>query len=278
MSDKHSSRTLINLLGIPSILAIIFAGDSLYQLPIFSIFIGIVIYFGVREIPILVRGYDGQPFLPLLILFLGVLQIDRHPLILWNIPMYDLLMILTLIAMIMEIFRKKKTPLINIVSLVFFFIWLGVMLGSLSTLRNLPDIGFSITLALFLSVWICDTAAFWFGMKFGRRKILPEVSPNKTWVGSIAGLTSSVIFIMILNEFNFFTEDVSNIDALILGLIGGFFGQIGDFAESMLKREAKIKDTSNFLQGHGGILDRFDSLSFSAPLILMYCNYYIKIG
>ena len=67
-------------------------------------------------------------------------------------------------------------------------------------------------------------------------------------------------------------------DAIILGIIAGIFGQIGDFAESMLKREANIKDTSNFLKGHGGILDRFDSLTFTSPLVLMYCNYFIKIG
>ena len=177
-----------------------------------------------------------------------------------------------------EIFRKRQTPLTNISSLVFAFIWLGVMLGSLSTLRNMPGIGFSITFALFLSVWICDTSAFGFGIKFGKRKILPTVSPKKTWVGSFAGLITSVFFMMILYRFNFFTYHVSYIDAFVLGLISGIFGQLGDFAESLLKREANIKDTSNFLRGHGGILDRFDSLTFAAPLTLIYCNYFIKIG
>ena len=67
-------------------------------------------------------------------------------------------------------------------------------------------------------------------------------------------------------------------NAFVLGLIAGIFGQLGDFAESLLKREANIKDTSDFLRGHGGILDRFDSLAFAAPLTLIYCNYFIKYG
>ena len=278
MSEKKSSRTFINLLGIPSLLAIIVAGDSFYQLPIFSIFIGIVLYLGIKEIPVLIKGSNGQPFLLPLLIFMTILQIDRHPSIAWNIPVYNLLIGLTLTAMTTEIFRKKQTPLLNITALVFAFIWLGVMLGSLSILRNIPSIGFSITLALFLSVWICDTAAFGFGMKFGKRKILPEVSPKKTWVGCFSGLISSVIFMMMMYRFNFFTFHVSHIDAIILGLIAGIFGQLGDFSESLLKREANIKDTSNFLRGHGGILDRFDSLTFAAPLTLIYCNYFIIVG
>ena len=265
-------------MGIPSILAIIIVGDSFNQLPIFTIFICLVLYLGVREIPVLVQGLNSQPFFPLLMIFIAILQIDRHPAIMWNIPMYNLLIGLTLISMTIELFRKKQTPLINISTLAFAFIWLGLMLGSLATLRNVPVIGFSITLALFLSVWICDTVAYGFGTKFGKSKILPAVSPQKTWMGSISGLTSSVIFMMILYRFNYFTYHVSHIDAFVLGLITGIFGQLGDLTESLLKREANIKDTSNFLRGHGGILDRFDSLTFAAPLTLIYCNYFIKIG
>ena len=67
-------------------------------------------------------------------------------------------------------------------------------------------------------------------------------------------------------------------DVLVIGIITGGFGQLGDWAESLLKREAGLKDTSNFLRGHGGILDRFDSLTFAAPITLMYCNYFIIIG
>ena len=120
--------------------------------------------------------------------------------------------------------------------------------------------------------------AFGFGLKFGKSKILPSISPNKTWVGTIAGLISSLLIMISLYQFNFFKGLLSIYDILIVGLISGIFGQFGDFAESLLKREAKIKDTSNFLMGHGGILDRFDSLTFAAPITLYYCNYFIQVG
>ncbi len=278
MAKNNSSRTLVNLLGIPSLLAIIYLGDSFSNIPIFSVFIGGVLFLGAKEIPPLSKSKKGQPVISVLFLFLALLQIGRIPGIRWEIPIYILLIGIASTAMIVEIFRKKETPLLNISILVFSFVWLGLMLGSLSELRNLPDIGFKITLALFLSVWICDTGAFLFGKKFGKKKILPDISPNKTWVGTIAGFISSMIFLLILNQSGYFSDIFSLVDVVVLGLIIGIFGQFGDWAESLLKREANVKDTSNILAGHGGVLDRFDSLTFAAPLTLIYCTYFIKAG
>ncbi len=278
MAKNHSSRTLVNLLGIPSLLAIIYLGDSFSNIPIFSVFIGGVLFLGAKEIPPLSKSKKGQPVISVLFIFLALLQISRIPRIHWEISIYILLIGIASTAMIVEIFRKKETPLLNISILVFSFVWLGLMLGSLSELRNLPDIGFKITLALFLSVWICDTGAFFFGKKFGKKKILPDISPNKTWVGTIAGFISSMIFLLILNQSGYFPDIFSLVDVVVLGLITGIFGQFGDWAESLLKREANVKDTSNILAGHGGVLDRFDSLTFAAPLTLIYCTYFIKAG
>ena len=278
MTTNKSSRVLVNLLGIPSLLAIILAGDTFNNLPIFSVFITVVLFLGAREITTLSMGRGGQPVIPLLLFFLAILQIDRHPAVSWDIPIYLLIIGITLTGMIIEIFRSQDKPLLNISILVFSFVWLGLMLGSLSNLRNLPGIGLKVTFALFLSVWICDTSAFFFGNKFGERKILPDVSPNKTWVGTIAGFISSIIFMFILYQYDFFSGMVSTTDVIFIGIITGGFGQLGDWTESLLKREAGLKDTSNFLRGHGGILDRFDSLMFAAPLTLIYCNYFIKFG
>ena len=278
MAKNNSSRTLVNLLGIPTLLAIIYLGDSFSNIPVFSVFIGIILILGALEIATLSKSKNGQPVISVLLLFLALLQFNRIPGVHWEIPIHILMIGLALTTMIVEIFRKKETPLLNISIVVFAFVWLGLMLGSLSELRNLPEIGFKITLAIFLSVWICDTGAFFFGKKFGKKKILPDVSPNKTWVGTIAGLNCSLVFLLILFQMGYFLDMLSLLDVIAIGFITGLFGQFGDWAESLLKREAGIKDTSNILAGHGGILDRFDSLIFAAPLTLIYCKYFILTG
>ena len=131
MTTNKSSRVLVNLLGIPSLLAIILAGDTFNNLPIFSVFITVVLFLGAREITTLSMGKGGQPFIPLLLLFLAILQIDRHPAMSLDIPLYLLILGITLTAMIIEIFRRQEKPLFNISILVFSFVWLGLMLGSL---------------------------------------------------------------------------------------------------------------------------------------------------
>ena len=278
MAKNNSSRTLVNLLGIPTLLAIIYLGDSFSNIPVFSVFIGIILILGALEISTLSKSKNEQPVISVLLLFLALLQFNRIPGVHWEIPIHILTIGLALTTMILEIFRKKETPLLNISIVVFAFVWLGLMLGSLSELRNLPEIGFKITLAIFLSVWICDTGAFFFGKKFGKKKILPDVSPNKTWVGTIAGLNCSLVFLLILFQMGYFLDMLSLLDVIAISFITGLFGQFGDWAESLLKREAGIKDTSNILAGHGGILDRFDSLIFAAPLTLIYCKYFILTG
>tara|TARA_B100001029_G_C15032175_1_gene437705 strand:- start:570 stop:1409 length:840 start_codon:yes stop_codon:yes gene_type:complete len=278
MEQKQSSRVLVNLLGLPLLLLIIYLGDSFNDFPIFSIFVLIVLLLGAVEIKNLTSIYNSAPLTNLLCLFLILLQINRYQSFSSNLNIHHLILLATIIVMIVEIFRRQKNSFMNIAVFVFAFIWLGLMLGSLAELRNIPSIGFKITLTLFLSVWICDTAAFYFGKKFGDKKIIPLVSPNKTWVGSIAGLASSILFIYILKYYNFFNDMIMMHDALIIGLITGGIAQLGDWSESLLKRNAGIKDTSSILQGHGGILDRFDSLSFAAPLTLIYVKHFIAIG
>jgi phosphatidate cytidylyltransferase len=123
---------------------------------------------------------------------------------------------------------------------------------------------------LFISVWLCDTAAFFFGTKFGKKKILPNISPKKSWVGSISGFIFSMLTFFIAYKLDFLGQTYSLADCIIFGFISGIFGQLGDFGESLLKRDVGVKDSGDILRGHGGILDRFDSLLFSSPLIYIY--------
>ena len=278
MANNNSSRVLVNVLGIPALLSIIYLGDSLF-VPLYSIFISIVIFLGAKEIKPLVSPKGGDPAISILFLFLLVLQFYRLFGYKVELISYSLVISLLFASMLVEIFRGKGSPLFNISIILFSFVWLGLMLGSLSELRNLPrDIGLKVTLAVFVSVWICDSAAFIFGKRYGKKKILPKVSPNKTWIGTILGAFSSVIFLIVLYQFNYFPLIISAVDVVSIALLTGVLGQFGDWAESLLKREANIKDTSNILMGHGGILDRFDSLIFASPVVLLYCKYFILEG
>lgn len=121
-------------------------------------------------------------------------------------------------------------------------------------------------------IWINDSFAFLVGKNFGSRKLFPSVSPRKTVEGFLGGLTFSLLAAFLISKLNF---DFSVLDWLVIGLIVSVIGTIGDLVESKFKRQAKIKDSGTIMPGHGGILDRLDSLLFAAPFVYLYINFII---
>jgi phosphatidate cytidylyltransferase len=121
-------------------------------------------------------------------------------------------------------------------------------------------------------IWINDSFAFLVGKNFGSRKLFPSVSPRKTVEGFLGGLTFSLLSAFLISRLNF---DFSVLNWLIIGLIVSVVGTIGDLVESKFKRQAKIKDSGTIMPGHGGILDRLDSLLFAAPFVYLYINFII---
>ena len=152
--------------------------------------------------------------------------------------------------------------------------YIGVLFTSLIALRQYDSFnGTHFTLAMIVSVWICDSFAYIFGKLFGKKKLIERLSPKKTVMGFIAGIYGAFISMYSLNHFDVIRYGLSLQSIFIFAFIIGFFGQWGDIAESMLKRDANIKDSGKILLGHGGFLDRCDSLIFTSPLVLLYALY-----
>lgn len=134
---------------------------------------------------------------------------------------------------------------------------------------NLPGAGarFGPRLILFLlvTIWGCDSFAYYVGKNFGRHKLAPEVSPKKTIEGSIGGLVGSVL--VAVGAALLFVPEFRPAEAALIGGLASTAGQLGDLVESLFKRGAGVKDSGQFLPGHGGFYDRVDSLLFAAPVL-----------
>ena len=131
----------------------------------------------------------------------------------------------------------------------------------------------SIILLMFILTWTFDTFAFIVGVKFGKNRILPSVSPKKSWEGFIGGLIFCVLAGFISQHyFKDYFENISYITIIILSFILPFTATIGDFIESYYKRQAGVKDSGTLIPGHGGILDRMDAFMITIPVIYILIN------
>lgn len=151
-------------------------------------------------------------------------------------------------------------------------LYLPLLLGHLVLLRQLPD-GREWIFMVLLAIMTCDSFALFAGMKFGQRKLYPAVSPNKTIEGGLGGLLGAVIAVLLSKLL--FLPSVGFGEAILLGVLLGGFGQIGDLFESLLKRACNVKDSGTLIPGHGGLLDRLDSLLFAFPLSYYAARYWI---
>lgn len=191
------------------------------------------------------------------------------------------LSIIFFLIMTLELARKEKGLAVYHISVtifgVFYVAWLGshlILLRELPHLKGLDySLGFSYVIVVFAMTWCYDSGAFFIGSKFGKHKIFPAISPGKTLEGAIGGIAFSIIGILIARWL--VAPYLSIIQAVGLALITSVVGQLGDVVESMIKRDVKIKDASETIPGHGGALDRFDSLLFTAPLIYYFFKYFI---
>ncbi len=159
-------------------------------------------------------------------------------------------------------------------------IYVPLLSSFLLLVRSLPAVttvavtaGGRWLILLFVAIWSCDTAAYFVGRRFGKHKLAPVISPNKTIEGAIGGLLGGMLAAY-LCQGTFFREALLK-DALVVGVIIGVFGQLGDLVESMLKRDAQVKDSSAIIPGHGGVLDRFDSLLFTLPFVYYYLRFFV---
>ena len=127
----------------------------------------------------------------------------------------------------------------------------------------------SLILLMFILTWTFDTFAYLFGVRFGKTKIMPSVSPKKSWEGFAGGFVFTVIASFITTHY--FLE-VDNSIALAMSLFLPFTATLGDFTESYYKRQAGVKDSGNFIPGHGGMLDRMDAFMITIPVLYIYLN------
>ncbi len=159
---------------------------------------------------------------------------------------------------------------------VFYVGWLGshiILLRQLGENVTGDDLGGFFVILAFALAWSADTGAYFVGHAFGRRKLMRRVSPNKSVEGAIGGLVFAMIAALIARAT--FAPFLALRDVVVLGLVSPVMATLGDLVESLMKRDVKIKDTSRALPGHGGMLDRFDSVLFVAPFVYYYLRFLV---
>ena len=138
----------------------------------------------------------------------------------------------------------------------------------------------ALVFAPLLLTWTSDTFAYFVGRKWGRNKLIPKVSPGKTVQGAVGAVVGSVMvgaaYAVVLQSFDTYRPSV--LEAAFFGLLVSVVAQVGDLAESLLKRDSGVKDSGTLLPGHGGALDRFDSLLFTLPLAYFFFRYWVGVG
>lgn len=179
---------------------------------------------------------------------------------------------------IAELFSKKASPVENM-AITFFaigYIALPISLINFmvfSTVEDTPQFAPNLLIAVLTIIWIYDSAAYLFGVSFGRHRLFERISPKKSWEGAIGGALAALA--ASYAAFIFIPE-ISLVNWIVLSALIIVSATLGDLTESMIKRSFGVKDSSNLIPGHGGILDRFDSLFFVVPVVVLYLKLIIE--
>jgi|SRR4051794_4426154 len=249
------SRILVGVIGLPVVLGAVWVGDWwLFAL------VAVAAAIAVHEFVTMARPL--RPLAPAVYIGVGLALVG----VLKGGVVWMLGGVLTtfLFAFVLNAFAKTRAPsTVAIAATILGATWIGLGLGHIVLLRELHEKARLLAFTVLITVWAADTFAYFAGRLFGKHKLAPSLSPGKTWegfvVGSLAGIFAS--FIALYDTRHTY---LNSWQAVVLGLVVVLAAAAGDLFESMLKRDMEVKDTGRLLGGHGGVLDRIDSLLFAS--------------
>jgi phosphatidate cytidylyltransferase len=246
----------------------------------------VVVVLGAKEYTLILKNKGFLPSYKIIIasslIFLIIAYFNR----LEFIPLA--FTISTFMAFMWVLFRGKQPYIANVATTILGFVYCGWFPLHLLLLRDIgccepvfngwikhnPSMeGAAYAILMLLGVILTDSFCYYAGMQFGKHKLAEVISPNKTVEGSIGGTLTCVIFCLI---FGIWVFGLPWYHSLILGLLIAMFAQIGDLCESMIKRDAGVKDSSDIIPGHGGFLDRTDSYILTIPVVYYYLQFFVE--
>jgi len=260
-------RLITALWGIPLLIIVIWFSEPEYSFPLFTLFIaiwGMLASFEFYKITSISR------ILPLIIsgIILVVLFIIRPHFN--SVPYYPIILAAAFVLpMVLLFIRRKEEEIINTWSwTVAGILYVGLLLSYLVDLRL--EAGRNWVFLAILATFGSDTMAYFVGRAFGRHKMAPRISPNKTWEGAAAGIVGAICISLLFTISWGLQLPINYWQAVLLGVLISVFGQIGDLLESALKRYAGVKESGSLMPGHGGLLDRMDSVVFAGVVVYIY--------
>ena len=264
-------RVLVSIIAIPVILFLSYLGS--YYFTCLVLLIGVVAFIEFGMLAANKKIFPNYVIGIVSVIFLIINQLFHL------IDLLPVLLFISVLLLLTEIFRNKENAISNVGTTLLGIFYVGLFSSSLISIREfyprIDDLylrGGYIIISMFASIWICDSAAYFAGVKLGKHKLMPRVSPSKSWEGAIAGFIFAIITMIIAKSI--LLDFLTLKDVIVLGIIIGFIGQLGDLVESLFKRDSGVKDSSGLIPGHGGMFDRFDSLLMSAPVIWLYLRYF----
>ena len=260
-------RLLVAVLGIPALLAAVFYGGWWLGAAVLVLsLLGLWEFYGLSRAkglkPLTAWGLAGGALL--WYCFFNPTFIAAGALTLWLLLLFSW----------MVVKGGVDGSLVRAGTTVFGVVYVAGLLGHLLLLRGLDDVlGFKLAVLTMTLIWIGDTGAYFTGMAFGKRPLAPKISPKK----SIEGLAGGALFTLAAAFLiaRYWIWELSAWQALVIGLGVVIFGTLGDLFESLLKRDAGVKDSGNLVPGHGGVLDRFDSMMFALPFVYWFCRIFV---
>ena len=254
-------RTITAIIAIIILLPFVMIGGLPFTFLVYILAtVGLMELFQMKDF----RKYIIPKILSVILLWLILIPTSSQVLSAGWFSKFELMAIIILLLLSYTVLAKNKFTFDHVGFIVLAAIYVGLGFFYLLETREGSNALSNILYAFFI-IWATDTGAYLFGRAFGKRKLWPVISPNKTVEGAVGGVVLACVVAAIFHMISPFPHPL----IIVIGvtIIASVFGQIGDLVESAFKRYYGVKDSGNILPGHGGILDRFDSLLFVLPLL-----------